>query len=191
MKKSVVYTRGGDKGRTSLADGSRVSKCHARLEAYGTVDELNAQLGLLVSLLEQEPDAEEKHKIALFIGGNQHLLFSVGGWLATPAKEGEASVCYITPAHTAALESETDRMDAELVPLTAFVIPGGCVAASQAHVCRTVCRRAERHIVELADEVSVDGEILKYVNRLSDYLFVLSRYLNHLSSSPEIFWKKG
>lgn len=183
MKKSPVYTRGGDKGRTSLADGSRVAKDDVRLEAYGTIDELSAQLGLLAALSD---DAESR----LFIGRIQNLLFSVAGYLATPAREGETVKCWITDDHVTMLERAIDEADAQLEPLRTFVISGGCTEAAQAHVCRTVCRRAERRIVTLAETAFVEPALIRFVNRLSDFLFVYARLKNKKTLTPEIFWQK-
>ena len=183
MKKSSIYTRGGDKGLTGLADGTRVSKDDVRLEAYGTIDELSAHLGLLVSMID---DAES----SLFIGKIQNLLFSIAGYLATPEQEGQRVKCWITDEHVCMLEEAIDTMDATLEPLHTFVINGGCPEAAQAHVCRTVCRRAERRIVSLAETTFVDPILLRFVNRMSDYLFVFARWKNKKTLTPEIFWQK-
>lgn len=183
MKKSPVYTRGGDKGLTGLADGTRVSKDDVRLEAYGTIDELSAHLGLLASMTD-DPDSR------LFIGKIQNLLFSVAGYLATPEQDGQRVKCWITDAHVQMLEEAIDTLDATLEPLRTFVISGGCPEAAQAHVCRTVCRRAERRIVTLADTAYVDPTLLRFVNRMSDYLFVYARWKNKKTLTPEIFWQK-
>ena len=183
MKKSPVYTRGGDNGSTGLADGSRVSKDDVRLEAYGTIDELSAHLGLLAAM---SNDDESR----LFIGKIQNLLFSVAGYLATPEREGEKVRCWITADHVKMVEEAIDTLDAELEPLRSFVICGGCPEAAQAHVCRTVCRRAERRMVTLAETAFVDPVMLRFVNRLSDYLFVYARWKNKKTLTPEIFWQK-
>ena len=184
MKKSTVYTRGGDKGHTSLADGTRVTKDDARLEAYGTIDELSAHLGLLAALSESEENR-------LFIGKIQNLLFSIAGYLATPATEGEEVKCWITDEHVQWLETAIDEADAQLGPLHTFVLNGGCQEAAQAHICRTVCRRAERCIVALSTTVFVAPALLRFVNRLSDYLFVYARLMNKKTLTPEIFWQKS
>lgn len=183
MKKSPVYTRGGDKGRTALADGTRVAKDDVRLEAYGTIDELSACLGMLIA---GSDDAENR----LFIGKIQNLLFSVAGYLATPAREGETVKCRITDEHVKMLETAIDEADAQLEPLRTFVICGGCTEAAQAHVCRAVCRRAERRIVTLAETAFVEPTLLRFVNRLSDYLFVYARLRNKKTLTSEISWQK-
>lgn len=182
MKKSLVYTRTGDRGTTSLVGGSRVPKTHVRLEAYGTVDELNAQLGLLATYLSDEHDRQ-------FVQQVQHKLFAIGSHLATDREKsapGEAS--HFAPESVEAMEREIDRLDGMLPPLSAFVLPGGSRGAAVCHVCRTVCRRAERRILALSEQADVSPELLAYVNRLSDYLFVLSRKMNRDEKKDEIFW---
>lgn len=183
MKKSNVYTRTGDKGQTGLADGSRVSKDDVRLEAYGTIDELSAHLGLLATMSEEEESRRQ-------LGWIQNLLFSVGGYLATPGSEEAPVKCWITDTHIRKLEESIDEMDSELEPLRTFVLNGGCPEAAQAHVCRTVCRRAERCIVTLSDTAFVDPTLLRFVNRLSDYLFVYARWKNKKTLTSEILWQK-
>lgn len=185
LKKSLVYTRTGDAGTTSLVGGTRVPKTHIRLEAYGTVDELNAQLGLLLTYLSDERDAR-------FVRRVQHTLFSVGAQLATDIFQ--SSVCQrsvVTSEQVAEIEREIDYVDSLLPPLRAFVLPGGGRGAAVCHVCRTVCRRAERRILSLAQEAEVASELLAYVNRLSDYLFVLSRKMNQDEKKGEIFWQNS
>jgi cob(I)alamin adenosyltransferase len=182
MKKSLVYTKTGDKGTTALIGGTRVSKTHVRLEAYGTVDELNAQLGLLATCL---TDGKDK-RVVLNI---QNMLFTIGSHLATDREKvelHEASI--VTPRQIAELEQAIDAMDEALPPLRAFVIPGGSRGSAVCHVCRTVCRRAERRILALSEECEVSSEVLSYMNRLSDYLFVLSRRINVMEETDEIFW---
>lgn len=181
--KSMVYTRTGDKGTTSLVGGQRVSKTDVRLESYGTVDELNSHIGLLISLIKDEHDIEILTHV-------QNLLFVVGSNLATDQSSTElrqASV--IHGEEITNLEQEIDRIDAELPTLRAFVLPGGCQASAQCHVCRTVCRRAERRILALGEQADVQPELLQFVNRLSDYLFVLARKINIDEKKSEIFWQ--
>ncbi|NCC10819.1 MAG: cob(I)yrinic acid a,c-diamide adenosyltransferase [Bacteroidia bacterium] len=184
MKKSLVYTKTGDKGTTSLVGGKRVSKTDDRLEAYGTVDELNAHLGVLVTYLTDEADRN-------FVLRMQYQLFAVGSHLATDQETTALrQPSIIKPEEVVRIESEIDRMDAFLPPLKAFVLPGGARGSAVCHVCRTVCRRAERRILALAEKTTVAEELLAFVNRLSDYLFVLSRKINFDEQKSEIFWNK-
>ncbi|MGB0652541.1 MAG: cob(I)yrinic acid a,c-diamide adenosyltransferase [Thermoplasmatota archaeon] len=172
-----VVTRGGDKGRTSLADGSRVPKDDPRLDAYGTVDELNAVVGLCVEAAEG-PLAER-------LAGLQHRLFDLGGELATPggtSGPGDDEV--------ARLEAWADEANAPLPPLTSFVLPGGSELAARLHLARTVCRRAERLVVSLHAAGGCRGEPLRYLNRLSDLLFVLARAAA-VAGDGEVLWRPG
>lgn len=173
-----IYTRTGDLGTTSLVGGKRVPKTHPRLEAYGTVDELSSHLGLLCALLSDERDKA-------FILSVQQTLFGLSALLAT-----EPESAYQPKPLSASLiknmEDEIDRLQAILPPLNAFIIPGGSQAAAQAHVCRTVCRRAERCILALAEQSEVNCDIIRYTNRLSDYLFVLARTINTRNGVLEI-----
>ena len=193
--KSNVYTRTGDAGQTSLIGGTRVSKTDLRLEAYGTVDELNAQLGLLHTYL-ADPTADESVAAARAVDAAlllrvQSDLFSVGASLATDtSKLPPRPTAIITPEMVSELEQAIDRIDSQLPPLRLFILPGGGRAAAVAHVCRTVCRRAERRILALAQQSEVAPELLAYVNRLSDYLFVLSRKLNVDEKKEEIIWNR-
>ncbi len=178
-----IYTKKGDTGKTSLVGGRRVSKSDARIEAYGTIDELNAQLGYLVSLL---PPGHEVDVLE----GIQHRLFNVGCSLATPpAHSGHPMTPQLSDEDVTTLEQEIDRMQAALPPQTHFILPGGCEAGAWAHVCRTVCRRAERRMVFLAEESEVETTALRLINRLSDYLFVLSRHLNSACGKAEKKWQ--
>ena len=176
-----IYTKTGDKGTTSLVGGTRVPKTHIRLEAYGTVDELNSNLGLLITYL---PNGKDKD----FLQQVQDRLFAVGSHLATDREKmelKEASI--IGPEQVEMVEREIDRLDT----LSAFILPGGSRGAAVCHVCRTVCRRAERRILALAEQVEIASELLAYVNRLSDYLFVLSRKMNQDDKKGEIFWNNS
>lgn len=185
MKKSIVYTKTGDKGTTSLIGGTRVSKTDDRLEAYGTIDELNAQLGLLVTYLTVEEDRE-------FVVWIQNRLFSVGGYLATDQEKVTVKdIITISGEDVERIEHEIDRIDEMLPPLRAFVIPGGGRGAAVCHVCRTVCRRSERRALSLCQQYKVSEEILTFLNRLSDYLFVLSRLMNVIEKRDEIFWNNS
>jgi cob(I)alamin adenosyltransferase len=173
-----IYTRTGDSGQTSLVGGKRVSKTHPRLEAYGTVDELSSHLGLLSSQL---TDHHHRQTILTI----QQTLFSLSAILATEP-ESKWQPEPLSPLHTEKLEAEIDHLQQQLPALHAFIIPGGSQAACQAHVCRTVCRRAERCILALTEEIEVSADVLRYVNRLSDYLFVLARHLNVSKGIQEI-----
>ena len=184
-KKSLIYTRTGDKGKTSLVGGARVKKTHVRLEAYGTVDELNSQLGLLYTYLTEEGDK----KLILWV---QHKLFSVGSYLATDQSNTALKIeSQIADEDIHRLENAIDEADALLPPLKAFVIPGGSRGSAVCQVCRTVCRRAERRILTMAEEHEVTENVSAFVNRLSDYLFVLARKMNLLAETDEIYWDKS
>jgi len=182
MKKSLVYTKTGDKGTTSLVGGSRVPKTHIRLEAYGTVDELNSHLGWLNTYLQDESDRD-------FILSIQHKLFAIGSHLATDQEKTQLKAAsIITPENVENIEREIDKLDEQLPELCAFIIPGGSRGAAVCHVCRTICRRAERRILALSETCTISPEVLAFVNRLSDYLFVLSRKINFDEQNNEIFW---
>ena len=166
MKITKVYTRKGDEGQTSLVCGQRVSKASDRLEAYGTIDELSSHLGLLAAQL---PDGHEKDMIFCI----QNTLFSVGANLATDQEQTPLHASSLLPVHAIQeIEKEIDSIVQELPESQGFILPGGTIVAAQAHVCRTVCRRAERRIVALSETTTVNPEIRQYVNRLSDYFFV-------------------
>ncbi|NDV46342.1 cob(I)yrinic acid a,c-diamide adenosyltransferase [Paludibacter sp. 221] len=179
-----VYTKTGDKGQTSLIGGTRINKNDVRLEAYGTIDELNSFVGLLVSEV-----TEEEHK--KFLLSIQNSLFDMGSCLAldTTKPETEKYGISFDKTEISKIESEIDRLSENLPPLKSFVIPGGTKAAALAHVCRTVSRRAERCIYTMSEHYQVESEILIYVNRLSDYFFVLSRCFNK-ERGTEIFYTK-
>ncbi|MFZ5572347.1 MAG: cob(I)yrinic acid a,c-diamide adenosyltransferase [Thermodesulfobacteriota bacterium] len=186
-----IYTGTGDRGRTSLFSGERVSKRDPRVWAYGELDELNSVLGLLETHLpvSEEGPHREIHRI-------QSILFQAGAWIAvTPGGEAAALPGSFQAAHGVWLESAIDRMDAFLPELTAFILPGGGRAASMAHLARTVCRRVERRLVGIVEETSGEPHeselhrILVFLNRLSDYLFVLARYCNLGEGIPETVWR--
>ncbi len=177
-----IYTRSGDKGQTSLFGGDRVPKDHPRIEAYGTVDELNSLLGLTIATLPTGGEVEELHPLLQKL---QHELFIVGGDLATPPGS-RFEPPRVGPDHIEALEKAIDRFDAQIPPLKQFVLPGGSVTAARLHVCRTVCRRAERLVVKTGDAASAD--VVVYLNRLSDLLFVLARWANYTEGVPETKW---
>ncbi len=181
--KSRLYTRTGDDGTTSLVGGKRAPKDSPRLEAYGTVDELNSWLGLLAA---SEAIAPERRKDLQRI---QNRLFDIGACLAT---EPESEWQPVPPGDAAVKEIESliDNIDAGLPPLRQFILPGGHPDAARANIARTVARRAERHIVTLARTETVDSSITQYINRLSDLLFALAKEINLKNDIPEIFWHK-
>ncbi len=182
MKKSVIYTGTGDKGTTSLVGGQRVSKASERIESYGTIDELNSFIGLLMTAMEEGPDTE-------FLSFVQHKLFNIGSYLATDQETTEIQVpSRVSEESVERIEREIDRIDSELPKMKAFILPGGCRSAALAHVCRTVCRRAEREIYRLAETAPVEDLVLKFINRLSDYLFVLARKECIQHNGKEIIW---
>ncbi|MBV9123283.1 MAG: cob(I)yrinic acid a,c-diamide adenosyltransferase [Planctomycetes bacterium] len=182
---SRIYTKTGDQGDTGLGDGSRVAKDHPRVAAYGSVDELNAVLGLLLAF---QPEAGE----AGLLRGIQNDLFDVGADLCvpqtSPEKPGER--LRVRPEQAARLEAAIDRLNAGLTPLTSFVLPGGRPAAAWCHLARTVCRRAERDVVTLARTEPINPAIIIYLNRLSDFLFVLARVYND-QSKGDVLWVPG
>lgn len=185
MKKSVIYTCTGDSGTTSLVGGQRVDKNCVRIEAYGSVDELNSQLGLLAS----QADIEQSHRGLLNV--IQNKLFNLGAYLATDNGDDDTvQLRGLDATDIEVLENAIDEMDAMLPPLRNFVLPGGCLSAAQAHVCRTACRMSERRIISLAQQSPVDPVVLKYINRLSDLMFVFARLCNINNHIDEIFWNK-
>jgi cob(I)alamin adenosyltransferase len=203
VKLTKIYTRGGDKGRTSLGDGSRVAKHDLRVEAYGTVDEANAALGLARLYAEGEAEA--------MLARIQHDLFDLGADLCRPEAEPEAATAKkakkkgavetanaarkpaplrMVEAQVTRLEREIDQMNAALQPLESFVLPGGRAAAAYLHLARTTARRAERLMTALAEKNPINPVAIKYINRLSDHLFVLARYLND-QGKADILWRPG
>jgi cob(I)alamin adenosyltransferase len=182
VKLDVITTRGGDAGETSLGDGRRVRKDALRVEAYGTVDEANAAIGLV--RLHCAGDAEADAMLARI----QNELFDVGADLCVPGEAG--SGLRVTDAQTARLEQEIAAMNAGLAPLSSFVLPGGTAGAAHAHLARTIVRRAERLVVALAAEEEVNPAVLRYLNRLSDHLFVLARRLN-AAAGGDVLWRPG
>ena len=185
MKITKVYTKTGDEGTTSLIGGVKVRKTNSRIEAYGTVDELSADLGLLASFMKDGPDKNLIYRI-------QRNLFTVCSYLATDKAKTPLAPSYtLDPAEVAVLEKEIDTIVAGIPQQTAFILPGGSHEAAIAHVCRTVCRRAERRIFLLGESTELDPEVLQYMNRLSDYLFVLARKLNFVDGVREKTWQKS
>ncbi len=184
MEKAIkIYTKTGDDGTTGLVGGSRVKKYDVRLEAYGTVDELNASLGIIRS-------CELPEEFAGWLIEVQNKLFNMGSRLASDEK-GDAftSGLSITEKDILFLENAIDEMESTLPELTQFILPGGAPAPAQCHVARTVCRRAERRILEFAEQNKVQPEIIKYMNRLSDFLFVLARKLTAIRGLEDMAWK--
>ena len=207
MGKSNLYTRTGDAGETSLVGGERVRKSSARLEAYGTLDEFSSFLGVVLSA----PSCPEELKGQLLKIQNE--LFNLGAYLATAPAPGTTPSCGLTDADLSELEGWIDALDEQTPKIRAFVLPGGCELAAHAHVARTVCRRAERRILALTEEESVaagvdfeetedrdsplsptgtyvDPMLLRYINRLSDYLFIAARWLNFMAGVDEIVWQQ-
>ncbi len=180
-----VYTRQGDRGETALAGGQRVPKDSPRIEAYGTVDELNAFAGA-ARVTAIETGAADLAAILLRV---QHELFNLGSILATLPEDVHPKQARVTDAEIASLEAEMDRVNAGLPPLRSFVLPGGTRLNAELHICRTVCRRAERACVTLARVEAVPPEAVRYLNRLSDALFVWSRWSSQLAAAPEILWE--
>ena len=177
-----IYTRLGDGGETHLGDMSRVAKTHPRIEAYGTVDELNAQLGLALAT------GGVPERFATWLARVQNDLFDVGADISVP-HGGDRERLRLLPEQTAWLEQACDEVNAELPNLKSFVLPGGEPAAAHLHVCRTVCRRAERRTIACGDEVN--AECVRYLNRLSDLLFILSRAVNVAAGDGEPLWEPG
>ena len=185
MAKSNLYTRTGDGGTTSLVGGEREKKNSVRLEAYGPLDALSSLLGCVLS----DPKCPEEVRGQL--QKVQNILFNLGSYLATKAPEGTTPAVWGLDAEDISeLEGWIDALDEQTPRVKAFVLPGGCMSAARAHVARTVCRRAERRILALAEEAYVDPALISYVNRLSDYLFILARYFNFIEGVAEIIWKK-
>ncbi|HLV34688.1 MAG TPA: cob(I)yrinic acid a,c-diamide adenosyltransferase [Spirillospora sp.] len=174
-----IYTKTGDDGSTALFAGGRVPKTHLRVETYGTVDELNAVLGLVRA---HKPDSDD------WLAQIQRQLFHLGADLATPQDAKSDWVVRVDAAQVAWLEEIIDHMTAELPPLTSFILPGGTLAAAQLHVARTVCRRAERLAVALAAHEAIGDHVLPYLNRLSDALFMLARWENVKAGAAEVTW---
>ncbi len=178
-----IYTKTGDKGETSLIGGTRVLKYHERIEAYGTLDELNSFIG---NLRDQVTNVHLR-KVLLQI---QENLFTAESQLATdPEKELKRSLPHLIEEDVFELEHEIDAMNLHLPALNSFILPGGHPLVSLCHICRTVCRRGERIIIKLASEMAVDEILIKYINRLSDYLFVLARELAFIHDIPDLPWK--
>lgn len=179
-----IYTKTGDTGETALFGGERVPKDALRIEAYGSVDELNCVVGVIRSL--------KPHKsIDTILKKIQHQLFELGADLATPIAHKSPYITRIKSSHSTMLEKIIDKLDVQLEPLKSFILPGGSVVASHLHLARTVCRRAERNVVRLSRNEDIGDAVIIYLNRLSDMLFVMARYANHLDGNEEIKWVGG
>lgn len=176
-----IYTKGGDKGETGLFDGTRVSKAHSLVHAYGTVDELNSHLGLARALHARED------KLGGMLAHIQNELLMAGADLASG---NPASAKRIDDQQTERFEAWIDELTAEMLPLANFILPAGHPAAAALHVCRTVCRRAERMIVAAGAETQIDKVIVRYFNRLADLLFVTARYANHVHGVSDVVWRQ-
>lgn len=176
-----IYTKKGDKGHTSLMDGKIVKKHNLSVDAYGTIDELNSFIGLLKDYLID-------NKIKVILNNIQLNLFSIGSILAAGKNNIKSSKVKIDKKDVLDLESHIDKLNEDLPELKNFIIPGGLKTSSYSHVCRSICRRAERKISELNKDISVDSNILAYVNRLSDFFFILSRHLKHSEGISESNW---
>jgi len=185
-----VYTRQGDHGETGLAGGQRVPKDSLRIETYGIVDELNSFLGAArVTVIESATAAPQVSILAAILLRVQHELFNLGSILATLPQDVHPKQARVTDAEVAQLEREMDRMNEDLPPLRSFVLPGGSRLNAELHICRTVCRRAERVCVALSRTEDIPPATVRYLNRLSDALFVWSRWASHTTGTPEILWE--
>lgn len=181
-KLTKIYTRKGDTGMTALAGGQQVPKESLRIEAYGTVDELNSQLGVALA-------GELCDRLAQELLSIQNELFHLGSDLAFLEEDkAKFAIPQIEERHVQKLESLIDEMTAVVGPLENFILPGGSIGAGQLHVARTVCRRAERHVIALSRHDSIGAQVIPYLNRLSDALFVMARYENHVQGIPEPLW---
>jgi cob(I)alamin adenosyltransferase len=190
-----VYSKTGDKGKTSLFSGERISKCHDRVETYGEMDELNSFVGIISASLPQEAKS-----IVTEIQAIQEVLFTIGSWLATtPDSNSIHQLVPLEHSHVEVLEKAIDRMDETLPVLHAFILPGGGPASAAAHVARTVCRRVERHVIRLVQnekitEQKIENQMIiiqQYLNRLSDYFFVLARYCNKMANISDVVYSPG
>lgn len=187
---TIITTRTGDDGITSLADGSRVPKTHPRVGALGDVDELNSQLGLLLAHLAQTPHHAQLTAIANVLKPVQHALFDIGSELAIPGHT------QLKPAQLAHLDTQAEQLNANLPSLKEFILPGGSVISAQAHVVRSVCRRAERAVVAMHQAELSEGDTDKllaqrYLNRLSDLMFIVARAINQALGEADVFWNKA
>jgi cob(I)alamin adenosyltransferase len=176
-----IYTKSGDKGKTSLFGGERVSKDALRIEAYGTIDELNSEIGVVRAM-------KPARDIDLILDHIQRDLFLLGADLATPRTKDRKKVPRVEPGNVEQIERTIDRLDSSLEPLQQFVLPGGSRIAAEIHIARAICRRAERRVVELSRKNDIGSTLLVYINRLSDLLFVMARYVNKEEKVEEVKW---
>ena len=186
---TIITTRTGDEGVTSLADGSRVSKTHPRVTALGDVDELNSQLGLLLAQIAEVPHNEHLKALSKALKPVQHALFDIGSELAIPGYS------QLKPEQLAHLDKESEALNSKLPSLKEFILPGGSVLSAQAHIVRSVCRRAERSVVAMHQAELNDGDpdkllAQRYLNRLSDLMFNIARSINQALGEPDVFWNK-
>jgi cob(I)alamin adenosyltransferase len=186
-----VYTRGGDKGQTALVGGKRVPKDDRRIEAYGTIDELNAIVGLARAFNGEGKRSAATRRLEGLLKRLQNQLFDLGSELATPPDAAYEGMYRVSAADVQALEAEIDALQKDLEPLNSFILPGGGRVAACLHQARTVCRRAEREILRLRREQEIGEFILPWVNRLSDLFFVLSRWVSKQLGEPEFLWERG
>ena len=180
-----IYTKSGDKGETSLFDGSRIIKSNKRIESYGLIDEVNSHIGVLISLLDSKSELTDLKKMLLDL---QKQLFVLGSDLANPSNK-RPEYPRITPQDISCLENQIDNMDKSLSPLKSFILPGGSIQASECHVIRTVIRRAEISMVDLFLENEISESSYIYINRLSDFFFILARTLNKRLKQDDVIWK--
>ena len=183
-----IYTRSGDDGTTGLVGGQRISKSDTRIDCFGYVDECSSVIGLARHALRDRPDQPQAATLDAWLAWTQDVLFNLGSDLATMPKDRWEGMPRVTQDDVDALESSIDRAQAELEPLSNFIHPGGSSAGAFLHLARTVCRRAERRLVALSADETVDPIVLRYVNRLSDALFVWARWINHALGEPEHRW---
>ena len=181
---SKIYTKTGDAGETGLGDGSRVAKASPRVEAMGCVDELNSVIGLLVETLKTE-SADELKSVASFLRSVQHRIFDIGGEISIPG------YAIITDDHVSQVETALDELNEHLPPLENFILPGGSRLVAECHHARAVCRRAERRLVQVAASEDINQPGLSYLNRLSDYLFVVARSCARVTGVDEVLWEQG
>ncbi len=186
-----VYTKAGDKGETSLAQGKRIFKDHPRVNAYGTIDELNSLVGIVRCFNLKKSDSVRRDKFESILQTIQQRLFDVGSILATDPTSDRKNLPALTEQNVTWLEEVIDAMNEELSPLNSFVLPGGSPVNAFLHQCRTVCRRAEREIVTLSREEEIESNLIAYVNRLSDALFVFSRWTASTMNEDEFLWEPG